>query len=259
MTDYEIFRSCFPQLSTDEKSFLQLAFPENAKVFRREGGFACVNGNRITALCVAPELQRKGIGTALLQECENYIKQNGGKTAIVSGLLAGVPDSGAYFFKANGYTLSGDFTEMQLPLAELSMPEASLPDNVEFRFFDGALSEMRAAVAEVDEEWVQYFDEDGVFFCGYQNGELASFCIVGEHETCLLSGGESDIGSIGCVGTVPKFRKQGIGLNMVALGAKWLKERGCDNVFIHYTHLYKWYAKLGASVLLRFSAAEKEL
>ncbi len=260
MTEYEIFKSCFPDLKIDEQNFNALAFSDDTKLFRESNGFAVCDKKKVALLCVAPGEQKKGIGSALLSQCEQYIKGNGNSSVSIGGnMIIGAAESSYGFFSKRGYTLSGDYTEMELPLADFEVPQYDIPQNTEFRFYNGDIEALRAAVAEVDEEWVQYFEDDGCFFCCFENGELASFCIIGDNERCLLSDGSSKTGSIGCVGTVPKFRRRGLGLQMVALGADWLKARGCDNVFIHYTHLYNWYGKLGAKVFLRFATAEKEL
>ncbi len=260
MTEFQIFKSCFPELKIDESNFNALAFSDDTKLFREGEGFAVCRNDRITLLCVSPKAQKKGIGSSLLAQCEQHIKSSGSTHVSVGGnMLIGAVSESSDFFRKHGYSLSGDFTEMELPLKNFTVPQTDIPQNAEFRFYDGDIDSLRKAVAEVDEEWVQYFDEDGCFFCCFMGGELASFCIVGDDERCLLSDGASKVGSIGCVGTVPKFRRKGLGLQMVALAAEWLKGCGCDSVFIHYTHLYNWYAKLGAEVFLRFTTAEKEL
>ena len=260
MTEFEIFKGCFPQLVIDEATFSRLAFGGATKVFRSDGGFACTEGSRFTLLCVAPQYQRNGEGTRLLKLCEEHIKHNGGTAAALSGnMFSGAVAESREFFEKHGYSLGGEFVEMELKLGDFTVPDYEIPYDAQYGFFDGSIDELRRAVAEVDEEWVQYFNEDGLFFCCFVNGEIASFCIIGEDEDCLLSDASTKTGSIGCVGTVPKFRRRGLGLHMVALGAHWLKERGCDNVFIHYTHLEGWYGKLGAETFLRFSPAEKRL
>ena len=98
---------------------------------------------------------------------------------------------------------------------------------------------------------MQYFDGVEVF-CGYSGGKIASFCILDDDVDCLFSDG-TRVGSIGCVGTVPPFRRRGIGLKMVELAARELYRRGCDKIFIHYTGVYDWYAKIGfkTGIMLR--------
>lgn len=259
MTEYEIFKSCFPQLDIDEASFEALAFGDDIRVMRENGAFACTDGGRITLLCTAPQFRGNGCGSRLLSECEKYAVLLGKDSVTLGGgILPGAAEGSADFFAERGYRLGGDFVEMMLDLGSFSVPQAEFSDDVQFGFYSGDMDKLRGAVAKVDEEWVQYFNEDCEFFCGFVSGELACFCIVGD-ETCLMSDGNVRIGSIGCVGTLPQFRRRGLGLHMVALAAQQLKQRGCDSAFIHYTHLEKWYARLGARTVLRFSAAEKEL
>lgn len=256
MTDYQIFKACFPEFIIDEENFTRLAYGEDVQLFREEGGFAAVRGGCIELLCAAPEYQRRGIGSLLLKQCEEYISQRSNRISLSGSMLPGVPESSAEFFRAQGYALGSCYNEMSLELADFSVPQYKAPADTQLCFYEGDIDDMRRAVAEVDDEWVQYFNEDGLFFVCMMNGEIASFCIIGEDECCLLSDGKR-VGSIGCVGTVLKFRRNGIGLHMVALAAEHLKKIGCERVFIHYTHLDRWYGKLGAKTFLRFITAEK--
>ena len=61
------------------------------------------------------------------------------------------------------------------------------------------------------------------------------------------------IGGVACVGTVPEYRKRGLGLKMVDMATVYLKTLNCDIAYIHYTHLEKWYKKLGYETVVRFS------
>ena len=61
------------------------------------------------------------------------------------------------------------------------------------------------------------------------------------------------IGGIACVGTIPEYRKMGIGLRLVDLATLYLKKKGFDYSYIHYTHLEKWYNKLGYQGIAKFS------
>ncbi len=258
MTDYQIFTSCFPQLIIDEQHFNRLAAAEEARFFREEGGFAAVCGDRISLLCVAPEYQHRGIGSSLLKQCEQYISASCNTIRLSGNMLPGAVEGSEEFFRKKGYSMDGCYNEMSLELAEFLPPQHQAPEGAEFRFYHGDIQPLRAAVAAVEEDWVQYFNEGELFFCCLVDGEIACFCIVGEDEDCLLSDGRR-IGSIGCVGTVPSFRQQGLGLYMVALGSQHLKDIGCERVFIHFTHLDKWYGKLGATTFLRFLPAEKSV
>ena len=128
-----------------------------------------------------------------------------------------------------------------------------------FGWYQGDFAKMREAVAQVDESWPQYFHEGQPVFCAMLNGEIASFCAVDVWERCLLSNGHNRVGAPGCVGTVPAFRRQGIGLKMVALACEELKKMGCDTCFIHYTGVAHWYARLGFRVFLTQHFCRKTL
>lgn len=256
MTDYQIFKACFPQLIIDENSFTRLVYGGDVHILRCEGGFAAVRKDHTELLCVAPEYRSRGIGTELLKQCERHISAEYPKVYLSGSILPGAVQGSEGFFRRNGYEIGGMFNEMSLELGGFTVPEYKAPAGAEFRFYNGSIDDMRSAVAEVDEEWVQYFGEDGLFFVCLMDGSIASFCIVSEDECCLLSDGKR-VGSIGCVGTVPQFRRNGIGLHMVALAAEHLKGIGCERAFIHYTHLDKWYGKLGAETFLRFFTAQK--
>ena len=91
---------------------------------------------------------------------------------------------------------------------------------------------------------MQFFD-GGRVYCGYCGGKIASFCLVddmGEHD---VNGRTFKVGGPGCVGTVPEFRRKGIGLVMVARVTEILADEGFDVSYIHYTGVADWYAKLG--------------
>ena len=61
------------------------------------------------------------------------------------------------------------------------------------------------------------------------------------------------IGGPGCVGTVPEYRRQGIGLRLVQLATGILKDQGYDLSYIHYTAVAPWYAKLGYQTVLKWN------
>lgn len=144
------------------------------------------------------------------------------------------------------------FEEMILSLGErLCGYEKELGEDISFGFYNGDKDALKAAVAKVDEDWVQFFD-GGRIFCGYCGGEIASFCIVddmGEHD---VNGRSFRVGGPGCVGTVPEYRRRGIGLAMVARVTKILADEGFDISYIHYTGVADWYAKLGYKTIVKW-------
>lgn len=270
MTFYEVFASCFPELDVSETVFERILPMERMTVLKRiEGdrliGFAAVERNALRLLCVLPEYQGKGVGSALLNEVESKLRQTGEKELIVGGsdsrLFIGGPEKAKGFFEKRGYPVTDHYDEMTGDLSAFSAAGFSLPvpEGVTFGWYHGDFGKMREAVAQVDESWPQYFHENQPVFCATLNGEIASFCAVDEWENCLLSNGHNRVGAPGCVGTVPAFRRQGIGLKMVALACEELKKQGCDTVFIHYTGVAHWYARLGFRVFLTQYFFRKQL
>ncbi len=144
----------------------------------------------------------------------------------------------------------GEYAEMAQPLK--AYKEQTKPiDGVTYGYYHGDVVTLQNCVREVDDEWVEYFPEGCTAFCAFLGEELVSFCLVDEMDDGVLSGDK--IGSIGCVGTVPKHRGHGIALRMVDLAAIELQKQGMEYSYIHYTGIDHWYKKLGYQVLARFS------
>ncbi|MBR0464624.1 MAG: GNAT family N-acetyltransferase [Clostridia bacterium] len=135
------------------------------------------------------------------------------------------------------------FTELVMDLRETRPEETGFqnPGGVTFGVYEGEIEPLRAAVARVDESWVRYFGEGSRVFCAFDGDGIVSFCILSDwgcHQGLR-------VGGPGCVGTVPKYREKGIGLEMVRRATEILRGEGFDLSWIHYTHLARWYAKLG--------------
>ena len=143
------------------------------------------------------------------------------------------------------------YEEMILPLAH-DHPDAlkiSLPPGVAFGMHEGDRTALLRAVAAVDGDWPQYFGNSDSVYCAFVGGQVASFCIVedmGVHRGLRIAGP-------GCVGTVPAYRRQGIGLKLVQNVTGMLKERGYSLSWIHYTGVASWYARLGYRTVLRWN------
>ncbi len=265
---FDIFKKCFAQFDFGREEFEALSEIKDCRSFSYfEGGamagFALVKGSDLRLLCVLPEYRTKGIGNFLLTQAENHIRSEGHLIINLGGtssqLFIGATEDSAGFFEKRGYELDGTVAEMGIDTPKL-IPTGTEPVNgsICFEYYSGSMDALNRVVAEVDEEWVQYFG-DSEIFCAMADGEIASFCTLDEDILCLLSGHDQKIGSIGCVGTVPRFRRRGIGLNMVSRAAEELRARGCGKIFIHYTSVYDWYARLGFKTFLRLRTGGKKL
>ena len=123
------------------------------------------------------------------------------------------------------------------------------PEEITFGLAKCIDRKLKEPVALVDEDWVQYFGEDSPVFCAFDGDDIVSFCILddmGWHQGL-------HIGGPGCVGTIPAYRKKGIGLKMVQLATQYLKEQGYHASYIHYTHVDHWYARLGYETIVKWN------
>ncbi len=259
MTDFELFQRCFPEYELTEALFDELTNKAACTILRREGGVAYVAGDCIAWLAVAPEKQGQGIGSALLAECEACIRAKGHDKAHIRGIFPGAPASCRAFFAKHGYDCDEDFIEMGMDIAGYVQHVCPTPEGVTYRWYDGDHDALLQMVDEVDSEWPQYFANTDPVLCAYVGDELASFCIVEDDVHCLLSTGSSQVASIGCVGTRPKFRRRGIGLVMVEYATELVATRGATRGFIHYTSLESWYGRLGYRRFLQFAPMEKSI
>lgn len=144
------------------------------------------------------------------------------------------------------------FTELVMDLRG-DMPNVMpphIPNGITFGEYHGELAPLRKAVRRVDEDWVQYFKEGDRFYCAFDGEMIVAFCSLAD----MGRFGELHIGGPGCVGTIPEFRRKGIGLEMVRLATETLRRDGFDLSWIHYTHLADWYMKLGYQSVLRWNS-----
>lgn len=159
-----------------------------------------------------------------------------------------------FFQQESIRTLPGDlvYTELVMDLC------GELPDvtpspcfnGITFGEYHGDFLALRDAVRQVDKDWVQYFREENRFYCAFDGAKIVSFCNLDDmgHFQGIHIGGP------GCVGTIPEFRRQGIGLEMVRLATETLRQEGFDLSWIHYTHLVHWYRKLGYQPVLKWNS-----
>ncbi|MBQ4088638.1 MAG: GNAT family N-acetyltransferase [Clostridia bacterium] len=143
------------------------------------------------------------------------------------------------------------YEEQQMDLHTFSAADIELtcPENITFGMYDGDIDAIRAAVGEVEEGWVSFYNPGNTIYCAFDGDRIVSFCQLDDFGTYK----GLRIGGPGCVGTIPEYRKQGIGLKMVQNVTAILKERGYDIGYIHYTGVGHWYAKLGYKTIARWN------
>lgn len=145
------------------------------------------------------------------------------------------------------------FEEQILDLDGFSCEALEIPclEHITFGIFEGGREKLYEAIAKVDEDWVQWYPENGEpAFCAFDGDRVVSFCLLDSFGTYK----DLRVGGPGCVGTVPEYRKQGIGLKMVQLATEQLKKMGYHLSYIHYTAVGHWYARLGYQTLVKWNS-----
>ena len=125
--------------------------------------------------------------------------------------------------------------------------------SVTFGSVRGGSPALLRAVKAVEPDWVPYFAGPAPASCAFVDGEISSFCLITDFGVHSVQSREIKIGGPGCVGTVPAYRRLGIGLTLVKNATLLLKNRGYDYSYIHYTGVGPWYQKLGYRVCLRWN------
>lgn len=145
------------------------------------------------------------------------------------------------------------FDEQVLFLADFdpSAVQIDAPAHIAYGLYTGDHAALQEAVRAVDPDWMEYFQPGDRVFAACDGDKVASFCLLdgfGEYQGLK-------IGAPGCVGTVPAYRKQGIGLKMIQLATQQLKADGYDLGYIHYTSVGHWYARLGYKTVVRWNCS----
>lgn len=144
------------------------------------------------------------------------------------------------------------YEEQVLDLHTFSPEDLAIPcpAQITFGIYQGDRAVLHEAVRRVDEGWVQWYGENSPpVFCAMDGEKIASFCLLDDFGSYQ----GLRIGAPGCVGTVPEYRRMGIGLRMVQLATQELKDMGYDLGYIHYTAVGHWYARLGYETVVKWN------
>ncbi len=151
-------------------------------------------------------------------------------------------------------------TELETGASAQAEPECggmgtSAPEAVRFGYYQGSMDRLHEAVRRVEPDWVQWFDGKEKCYCGFIGEQIVSFCLetdLGVHE---FGGKRASFAGPGCVGTVPEYRRRGIGARMVLNMTRILRKKGYDYSYIHDTGVADWYGRMGYQPLVRWSGS----
>ncbi len=293
---YDLFKRNFPYLNVGENAAKNLlSNPEN-KVFARYDR----NGNLIAAsviyknviimLAVDKIHREHGIGSALLDLSESYIKSNGG-TKVVFGvgasdyLAPGVPtcvkpveqdlcpdclweeldNYGCEFLSKRGYShhSNGNIFDMDMIIEDDMQFGVSVGDTVDgvtYRLATPADKEGVIACCNAGADYFTNFYKSDELYNGTNECVLVAET-GGEVAGNLLIATHGEPGTIGCVTVSPKARGKKIGSRMSVAATSYIKEKGLKRAFLSYTYsgLDKMYGAAGYKICVYYFMAQKEI
>ncbi len=146
------------------------------------------------------------------------------------------------------------YNEMILWTSEIEKAYIAIdvPDNINFGMYEGDFEAFLTEVNKVDTGWAKIYKPKDRIYCAFDGDKIASFCMLEDMGTYTEDGVTYKIGGPGCVGTVPEYRKKGIGLKMIQNATSIIRDLGYDISYIHYTGVAPWYAKLGYETVLKW-------
>ncbi len=237
----------------------------------------------IGALCVHPDYQRRGIGTELLNQAEDYLRRNNSPLTTLyypHHILPGIPAECAAartLFEKRGYSNWRECVDLARDLHDFEPPEKvtrAMDANPGVEIRPTKAEEAQAVIDFVTREfpggWTYstkaHFARGGNpadIIIAVENGEVIGFCHTADfNSNWLLPStywfpllGEK-FGGLGPVGLGKEQRKRGLGLALTALGVADLKRRGVERMGIDWTNLITFYEQLGFEVWKRYWQAE---
>lgn len=294
-----LFRRNFPFIVREDATIRRILDNEECRIIEKCNdrnaliGAAVVHKNTILMLCVNQEYRKRGIGSELLFKAEEAIRESGYKDVNVGAgydyLMPGVPTSKRYadaenerlyegldtsasdFFEKRGYNHSWDCNcfDMRFPLSEFITEEYNVGDTVDgicYRFATDADTEgVYACTDAAYEEFTIYYKNDELYRGeGKQNPKVLIATdgdeVVGTLFVNLETEGEG-LGSVGCTTVKPSHQGRHIGVNMVTIGTKYLKDAGMKEAYLGYTYsgLDHMYGYAGYKICSYYMMAKKAL
>lgn len=294
---FDLFKRNFPYLNTDEDTAKRLFSNPDNKVFARYDRFnnliaaSVIYKNTIIMLAVDEKFRGHGIGLALLELSEEYIKSQG-YDKVVFGvgaedyLAPGVPSSekildidGAYpdkpwadidnsgreFLKKRGYIHrnDGNIFDMALDFSdglEYDISVGDTVDGVTYRLAEPSDKENVIACCNLGADYfADFYKSDELYNDGDERVLVA--CTETEILGALLISTYGEPGTIGCVTVSPKARGKKVGTRMSVAATSYIKQKGMNTAFLSYTYsgLDRMYGAAGYRICVYYFMAQKEL
>ena len=226
----------------------------------------------VQLIAVLPSWQGRGIGTALLEEAEHWLLQQG-TTEIHLGaggryLWQGVPDGCHPWFIRRGYVDRETNLDMSVDLHMYPYPERvdrKLPDGMTFR--TARPDDREDLIAVLNDEDLSDWKQDYLslidagrctdILLAVHNGEIIGAVMGLVDETVWKDCFPGPVGELACLGVLSRYRGKGVGLALAARLTLRLKELGMTTGYLKWTWLESWYGTLGYQTWRRFHMMEK--
>lgn len=297
----KMFRNGFPYIDREDKTITEiLRNPDNYFIEKRDDcnnliAVSVINKNTILFFYVDKKYRNKGIGTELLYNSENLIKNKGYKNIVIGAgfnyIMPGVPTSKRYydsvneclakevddnasnFFEKRGYLHSWDCNcfDMKMKLSDFNKFNYSINNTINNIKYRWASIDDLSQIVDCADDACQY--QDKKFSKYYKNEKLYQKLnnqrvLVAEKNNkivgCIIVSAEveaKDLGNVGC--TCVRFSEthQGIGTALVVLGTRYLYDIGLKNASLGYTYsgLDKMYGNAGYKISCYYMMATKEI
>ena len=297
---FEMFKTNFPYISREENTLKEVINNSENVYFEKRNndnkliGIAIVNKNTILLLVVDKDYRNQGIGSDLLNKCEDLIIKNGfDEIKLGVGfnyLMPGVPTSKKYtesvneklnpeindnaskYFEKRGYVHSWENCncfDMKMSLFDFVKNDNSIGDEINNILYRWATINDLDEIIDCVDDACQFQNEK--FSKYYKNTDLykednnqkvlvavKNNKIVGT----LIISIETEAKDLGCVGcTCVSFKEthQKIGTHLVRLGTKYLKDIGLSNANLSYTYtgLDKLYGDSGYQISCYYMMGKK--
>jgi beta-N-acetylhexosaminidase len=248
-----------------------------AQIDRNNPAFASIG-----ALFVDPQVQRRGIGTALHTAALAHLQTNGAGVVQLGGggygsFWPGVPanlPAAKPFFEAQGWAFSEPCYDLAQRMHDYRPPDDSaIASVIELATPEDALALLEFERREFP-DWLGPFQstvDAGDFHDLLIARDPASHAIIGS--LILYSPGAhpsrfdgfwrailgDPLGEIGCVGVAEALHGQGIGSALVARASELLKQRGVAAVHIGWVFRVNFYGRLGYAKWRAFDMSWRDL